>query len=358
MPYSLDPPPHAAPPPKPYSYPKSPHWELQEDLTYASSVCYAADVSSNYAELCQKVQEQSSLTTPPGVDPTFDSERKIYVDGIPEGMVKMAAGIPMRIDIDGGENGSKTYACYHTLASVEAMYPDIFPEVKTLAEELRLYCFGRVPSGPEADDGVRPLYTYEFLRQNLRSKDAGKTTRVGAGLSNNYNGSYSLASTVEEGSALGTLVPALQVGYDKARNQIKKVLSILQRLYELLGPCSMSKFEWDTIQFHLDDNNVFSFSGLKHGGVAVQVNISCGLSGGNLIREIGRLQGTWHVDGKDAITILTMFVLVLRLPPSTFLPPLKFVMRLADRVFQMLTKEVSFLDVTAATSAKLGCGSS
>lgn len=356
LPESLDPPPYTSDPPSGYSYPHSPHWNLdRNDTHYRSNVCYAANVSSEYGHIEREFQEQSSLTNPPGVDPTFDGERGVYVDGAPEGMVKMVAGIPMRLDIDGGKKGTKTYACHHTLASIQTMYPDIYDEVLEISQELRLCVFGRAPSTPKGKDGVRPLYTYEFMRQNHRSQKRGQATRVEAGISENYNGSYSLASTIAEGNALGTLVPALQVGYDAARDQIKKVLTLLRRLYLLLGPRSMTKFEWEVVQFHLDDNNVFSFTGLKHGGIAVQFNLSCGLSGGDLMRYIGRLQGTWHVDAKDALAILGMFVLMLRLPASTYVSLALFGVSLTS-LFQMRTKEVFYLVATAVTFGKQGSG--
>ncbi|RDB25058.1 hypothetical protein Hypma_007527 [Hypsizygus marmoreus] len=313
---TLNPPSFTSPPPDNYVYPCSPTWTKNPDKHYTSGVCYATHVSTNYSRLSQEAVEQASLTTHPTVDPVFDPVQKVYVDRTPEGMVQMRAGIPHHLDI-AELNASKTYACYHTLSSIQSMYPLIYPRVLCLSEKLRLLVFGRPRSAPEVDDHIQPLFTFPFFRHNLRSKKRGATNQFGLQTTINYDGSYSLASTMEEGNAFGTLVPATQAAYPAARKRIEEVLKIIQELYQLLGPRSMSAFEWKITQFHLEDNNVFGFAGLKHGGISVQFNVSSGFNGGDLVKEIA-LQGTWHIDDKDAITIMTLFIMIVMLPPGMF----------------------------------------
>ena len=98
-----------------------------------------------------------------------------------------------------------------------------------------------------------------------------------------FDGPYILSTTIEEGNRIGTAVPARRIAYSDRKIRIKRVLEIPTNLYQLLGPLSMSAFEWVVSQFHLEDNNVFTFGEL-HGGVSAQMNVSSGFNGGDLAK--------------------------------------------------------------------------
>lgn len=330
MPSILEPPPFTCTPPSGYYYPVSPAWSLCYDDHYRSHLCYSTSVRSDQAYLDEEKKHQLCLTTHPSVDPVFNDSHNEFIDRPFEGMVQMIAGIPYRLDIE-AESFPSTFACYHTLASVENMYPEIHHELLPLTETLYLEVFGQPPSSPDGLDEIRPIFTLPFFRQNNRSENKGKPTRVEAGRSENYNGSYTLASTILQ-VAQGILVPAHQICYEEARGRVEKLLKIIQQLYLILGPISMSRFEWKTTQFHLEDNNIFSFGGLGQGGISIQFNVSSGFNGGNLVLEIGLIQGTWHVDGGDALTCRTLFILLLKLPPGMCRLPLQFVRIVIDKL--------------------------
>lgn len=312
LPPSLMPTPFTTEPPAGFSYPASPDWKLSKDSQYRCGRSYTTSVSTEWTVLRDETYAQLSLTTHPTVDPVFDIATQTYIDRDPEGMVKLIAGIPFRLNLEDG--ASTTYACYHTLESVSSMYPDKYQELLNLTNSLYLDVFGRPPSSDGSMGEIRPIFALPFFQQNLRSENKGQQTRVEAGISDNFNGSYSIASTIWQ-LGQGILVPAQQIAYDGARKRIGKLLTTLKDIYQILGPLSMSRLEWEITQFHLDDNNIFSFGGLEHGGISVQFNVSSGFNGGDLVKELS-LQGTWHLDEGDAFTLRTLFILLLKLPPG------------------------------------------
>ncbi|KAJ6495931.1 hypothetical protein DFH09DRAFT_838194, partial [Mycena vulgaris] len=129
------------------------------------------------------------------------------------------------------------------------------------------------------------------------------------------DGSYSLASTVEQGQGQGSFQPAVQTDTPAARTSISRVLILAHELQQLIMPCSLSAFEWKICQFHMTDNNVFVFGGLDAGGATgCQFNSSSGM--GSLQRMIGALQGKWHADISDAWFYWTFGILMMKLPPA------------------------------------------
>ncbi|KAF8055374.1 hypothetical protein FPV67DRAFT_1458957, partial [Lyophyllum atratum] len=301
MPASLVPPPFTTQPPAGYSYPHSPKWSSSTDLHYTTGACYSASVSIEPGDLDREHDEQNRLTPHPTVDPVWDPVEQRFKDQSPEGMVKMVAGVPFRLDVI-GEEASRTFSCFHTLDSINAMYPQIYGKILSLASRLKDEVFGKPPGQLEGGDELCPIFTLPFFRQNMRSANKGKATRVDSGISKDYDGSYSVASGIQQGDAHGTLVPIHQISYPAALERLENLLGILRDLYLELGPLSMSQFEW-------------KLSGLKQGGIAVQVNVSSGSNGGDLAKCIGDLQGKLHVDF-DVITIPTLFALILKLPPG------------------------------------------
>ncbi|KAF5374418.1 hypothetical protein D9757_011834 [Collybiopsis confluens] len=88
-------------------------------------------------------------------------------------------------------------------------------------------------------------------------------------------------------------------------------------MYQLLMERSVSRFEWEMIKFHFEDNNILTSGGLGPGPVAVQMNVSdtsTSLTGADLGDEIGRKQGALHNDPRDAVTINTLCTILLNIP--------------------------------------------
>lgn len=298
------------------TYPVSPVWTLETDKGYRTQQCYSTDVTCDRMDKETQRRHQMSLLTPPDIDPLWDDKQHKFVDQIPGGMVKMTAGIPYRLNVvEGTVTGQKTFACFHTLKSLDEMYPDVGAQMRPLAESLHALSFGRAETAPGKDDRIRPFYTYEYLKQNQRSHQKGKATQVEAGVSAGYDGSYSLASTIQQGSGVGTVVPTSQAGYPAVRKHLEELLGLLRQMFLLLMPLMITNFEWLITQFHLDDNNVFSFGGLRQAFISVQMNISSFFNGLSLFDILGR-QGSWHTDADDDEAVMGMFALLLRLPPG------------------------------------------
>ncbi|KAJ6600071.1 hypothetical protein B0H10DRAFT_2231094 [Mycena sp. CBHHK59/15] len=109
---------------------------------------------------------------------------------------------------------------------------------------------------------------YASWDRNLRSKHVN-LSKLGDG-----NGSFNIASTRGEGEGYGMFMPAVQTNVPQAAKIIKEVLEILHKLYRLIMPLCISRFEWDMIEFNALENNVIAFGGLDPGPTSVQLNAS------------------------------------------------------------------------------------
>ncbi|KAJ6591964.1 hypothetical protein B0H10DRAFT_1960641 [Mycena sp. CBHHK59/15] len=69
-------------------------------------------------------------------------------------------------------------------------------------------------------------------------------------------------------------MPAVQTNTPEAAAIIKEVLQILHRLYRLIMPLCVSRFEWDMLEFNGIDNNVVVCGGLEPGPTSCQLNAS------------------------------------------------------------------------------------
>ncbi|KAE9389919.1 hypothetical protein BT96DRAFT_980529 [Gymnopus androsaceus JB14] len=319
FPNVLSPLPSYTPPPG-CTFPQSPKWFKVPDPSYAVGFCYKASISSLPEKIQQERDAQMNITVPPGIDPVWDVENNCYTYPKVRGCVTPPASCPLRLDVD-KDAGSVTFATYHTPASLKELYPAIWLEMLPLANELYHLVFGVCATSPNKVD-VIPIYAYERLKKNNRSSDSGTRVVVMAGRDNSYNGSYSLASTVEKIGS-GVIKPVSQLAEDDFQSQLLKIIRILKRFYQLIVPLSISVLEWELTKFQLEDNNVFTAGGLDIGPVAIQMNVSdtwieggenLAAGEGNLAKEIGHGQGSIHGDSKDAITLFTLLSILLRLP--------------------------------------------
>ncbi|KAF8190691.1 hypothetical protein K438DRAFT_1763137 [Mycena galopus ATCC 62051] len=276
-------PPPSREPPKNCWYPQAPSFNLETNLAYRRG-------------------KSTVHHKPPEIEPAFDSNGMFIPKPLP-GMTRQILGVPYIQRVDGNAHHTVTVAVAQTSASLRQFGNGIADKVGMLEKELYELAFGH-PDSPD-DPSIVALYQLELKRNDRSSKPPPG--------SNSKDGSYSLASTVEKGQGLGCFQPAVQADTPMAQHVIRRTLTVVHELQQLILPCCLSKFEWEMIKFLTDDNNIFVFGGLGPGATGLQGNFS---GTGDLKYSIGPQQGRWHTDLSDAYTFWTMGILLLRLPPG------------------------------------------
>ncbi|KDQ32222.1 hypothetical protein PLEOSDRAFT_1100723 [Pleurotus ostreatus PC15] len=218
-------------------------------------------------------------------------------------MVEMLPGIPYTHELPTG--AVLTIACAHTLESLKE-YGAVGDEAEMLAEELRGLTFGCNADPSTGQTACPPIYTAPGLKRNNRSGDDKDSP--------GFDGSYNLASTLGEGQGSGIFMPAVQTDTPEVREQIGRILQILNRLWQIILPRSVSKLEHNLVEFDATDNNTFSFGGLFSGPTSVQMNTS---SWGQIFSQSIGWQSTWHTDIHGAPTHWTLIVMMLRIPKGS-----------------------------------------
>ncbi|KAK7034750.1 hypothetical protein VNI00_012157 [Paramarasmius palmivorus] len=300
-----------------YTYPSSPVWTKTRDESYALHWCYVASRSADLASIQQEREHQLNLAVPPEVDAIWDVEQEKYSYPIVPGCITPPASWPLRTDIDNGVGlkGYRYIAAYHTPSSLELHYPEVWKELAPLASRLKDLAFGHRATTP-SEESILPLFAYAQLKENDRSKRSGvkkgtAKTRV------QFEGSYSLGTTIEKGHGIGIVKPVSQLSTPKFEKQLAEVFQILAAFYRILVPLSISKYEWEMLKFQLQDNNVFTLGGRGPAGVSVQMNVSASYyvyDGADLGESIGRVQGSLHPDSQDCLTTPTLLTIMIRLP--------------------------------------------
>lgn len=299
----LSPPAPATPDNPETFYPLSPTWQLIKSNKFLAGAYYAAPCSSLTDAREKEMKRMKKIVNPPNVGASWDSDGSRLITVPIPGMVRMTPGIPYVYHIDGDYQKAITVGCAHTLSSLAAV-PEA-EEIITLSHLLHDLTFGT--TGSNEKPGIRPIYTLENLKRNDRS---GKQSPVPTEC---YNGSYSIGSTIEQGHGPGKIVPAAQAAYAEAQDHICKVLMTLHKLYRLVMPYMMSKFELDITDFHSIDNNVIGIGGIRPCGTSVQMNVSSTVGSTSLDCALGQ-QGRFHGDFHDALPHPTCFIVVYRLP--------------------------------------------
>lgn len=179
-------------------------------------------------------------------------------------------------------------------------------EIKPLTEDLCAPTWGREQTSDR--QAVPALFELTGgLKKNARSpKDLPKDL---------VDGSSSIASTRGEGDVRGIFLPAVQNTLPQAASHIGHILRILHCLYQLIMPCSVTRFEWEMIRWNSWDNNVHCFGGLGPNGTGCQNNLSSTFNS-DLATAIGG-QGSWHTDGGDDALWFTLATIILRIPPGS-----------------------------------------
>ncbi|KAF7335037.1 hypothetical protein MVEN_02253900 [Mycena venus] len=255
----------AAPKPAIGYFPQAPVYVLNAELdrSYRRGWRYAAPFYTSSRE--QERKNMLEVRMPPNVTPThFDLRTRSFVAMPIPGMVRAPLGIPLVHHVDGNPKQAVTVVCAHSLDTL--MEYEEGPEIRALVPQLLDFTWGKEKSGDSS--AVPGIFELLGLKTNLRSKHID-LTKVQPG-----DGSFNLASTHGEGEGHGHFAPAVQTDTPEAAAIIKPVLTILHRLYRLVMPLCISRFEWDIMEANGYENNVIAFGGLEPGPTSCQANSS------------------------------------------------------------------------------------
>ena len=298
--------PDPASPPEGEYYPLAPQsgYKLVADARYKRGYVYTADYNVSEDNVKAHGKYLECIATPPNIEPNLIGCS--FVPSPIPGMVQMIPGIPFAFAYNGNHDRLHTVGCVQTLQSL-SQYSD-YPEILQESVKLAKLTWGCPAHGNTPE--IAPVYELPGMKENDRS---AKRTDFHE---HSSDGSFNLANTVMKGEGLGTFLPAVQANTPTAMSQIATILSTLHKLFRLITPKCLSKFEQEITDFHSNFNNVFTFGGLEPGGVSAQMNVSA--LGELLSFFIGRVQGGWHTDVSDSICRWTLFVLLLRVGPGNF----------------------------------------
>lgn len=293
-------------PPQGRYYPLAPKdgFKLTSDNHYQSGRVYVAAYDVSGDAINAHINNLKCIETPPNVDPEFVNGA--FIAELIPGMIQMIPGIPYVFAFNDDPSRQHTVACAHTLDSLKGY--DDYADILIAAEKLAKLSWGCKASENSLE--IQPIYKIPGLKLNDRA-DARSDFHTQL-----YDGSFSLANTVMKGEGLGTTLPAVQANTSAAQSQITQILEVLHSLYQHIMPKSLSKFEYEVLDFHHNYNNVIGFGGLASNGTGCQLNVSS--LGRTLAEYIGLVQGGWHADTGDDETRYTLFTLLLRIGPGMF----------------------------------------
>jgi len=237
-------------------------------------------------------------TNPPFIDGRFEPKPIACA-------LKAEPGLSICHTVDGNPDSIITVFGCQTLDSLQKLLkPDVYRLVEEHSVDLACVTWG-CPDTPNRS-GQQPFYLIKGLKRNDRS---AKNLPPGC-----HDGSYNLASTVGKGEGQGCVQPAVQVDTPEGRAQISEILGHLAFLGDIVLQSVLSRFEYEILQFHAKDNNIFGFGGLKPYATGCQANVAS--SSRSLADAIGQGQGSWHSDIGDDWTRFTVITMLLRLPPG------------------------------------------
>lgn len=283
-------------------YPLAPAdgYKLMPSRKYMRGFAYVASYDLHYKSLHRELLLNTAV--PPGIEAKLEGDAFTSVP-LP-GMVEMVPGVPFAFAYNGDPDRLHTVGCAQTLNSLQA-YPD-YADILENAVKLNKLTWGCEPHGQTP--AINPIYELPGLKVNDRSSKRADFHH------HSKDGSYSLSGTVIKGDGQGTFAPAVQANTTEARVQISAVLQTLYKLYRLIMPKCISKFEMEITDFQSIFNNVFGFGGLGPNGTSVQLNVSSvniklGVSLGP--------QGGIHCDNGDCKCRFTFLTLLYQICPSS-----------------------------------------
>jgi hypothetical protein len=291
--------------PEGYTFPQAPVYIVNEHYDARCPRGYFLHAPFDTKKVSEYKEHFNHLVTPPNVNPyRFDSMTRTWFRKPIPGVSQMKPGWQYAHTVDGDMMKLVTVAVLHTPTSLVREFPDGH-EIESLGDRLCDIAFGYPPRGD--NPGQKPLYELEGLKPNDRS---------GPTVPGSWDGSYNLASTLIKGKGRGVCAPAVTAAYKDAVDAIAEVGQILHSIFRHIIKKSLFREEFEAIEWHSTDNNVFGFGGLEPNNTGLQMNVSSTSRGGTLSVAIGDKQGSWHVDQSDDPARWTVFVLCFNLPPG------------------------------------------
>ena len=182
-------------------------------------------------------------------------------------------------------------------------------DIQVLTDQLLAQTFSTVQDGKFIQ---KPIYQFPGLKRNQQSAWVAEGS---------FNGSFKLRATVGQGDGEGCYMPATQSMDSDLWWVVGDVTSVLYKLFWLIYPYCVSKFEWDAIEFHSRINNVWGIGGFKPNNTGLQINASSGFT--SLTQLIGEHQGAFHTDQHDHLPRYTFLTLCFS-PPDGMCSLLQF----------------------------------
>lgn len=283
LPAVLEPPKITTLAPPGLAFPLAPKFDLKHDTRFLRGCHYTTPHKPETLPLLEA--RLSRIVAPPQVSPRRLPDDKYEYDDL-EGMIQLKPGIPFTYGMPNSDL-LLTIACLHTQVSMAEYGSDGLRAI-SLLDNLHQLTFGCKGNPDNNQPDILPIY---HLKGGLI-----RNSRSGPEMQGFPDGSFNLASTVGDGEGSGCFIPAVQNDTSPARQRISDVLKLLHELYRILYPRSVSKLEFDLLEFDSIDNNCFSAGGIEPGFTSLQMNVSS--FGRNFQESIGE-QASWHPDESD-----------------------------------------------------------
>lgn len=292
-------------PPDGYTFPQSPIYTINKDYDPRCSRGYYLSAPFDTTKVTEYKKHFNCLISPPNVSPyAFDRQTQTWLRHPIPGVSKIKPGWQYIHNIDGDTSKAVSVAMLHTANSLIEGYDDGY-NIRDLCNKLCDIAFGCPAQGDVP--ARKPLYEFEGLKPNDRS---------GPRVPGSWDGSYNLASTLIKGKGRGVCAPAITAAYKDAVNAISEACVLLHTIFRGVIKKSLFREEFEAIEFHSIDNNVFGFGGLEPNNTGLQMNVSSDSAGRSLTNAIGEKQGAWHVDQGDDPCGWTVLVLCFNLSPG------------------------------------------
>lgn len=228
------------------------------------------------------------------------------------GMIQAPLGVPFRVEYpDFPLNNGTGFARETRVVVHDAHSLSICPGGEKIPGK-----FEKLVTALRGGENERPLW--ELLKANYRTdgKSYGKKNTDTNNISQ-YDGSYSLATTIGEGHGYGTVQVAMQPGLSNnpvAMFRLNMVLLLAAEIAMFTLLHSLTEFEYSMVQYYRDRNHVTCFGDGVFSGC--QLNVSSSLC--KTLADALGIQGALHVDSHDDPAAWTVFILMVELSEGWF----------------------------------------
>ncbi|KAK7041378.1 hypothetical protein R3P38DRAFT_2512611, partial [Favolaschia claudopus] len=297
--------PNDPPPPNHFLYPKAGTFKLRKTSAFQRGYIYTTPYNRENS-IATDHYRMLHVATPPQLTPRHvldpaTQQLQYCHDPVPD-CIQMVPGVPYAFEIDGNPNELHTIGAVHTFESLrhEHDFWPIYDDTVLVAKGLR---------GCRQAGDLSPVFP--ITDYSIKTNDRSPPSAPGQSKA----GSYNLASTLLKGNGPGVVLPAAQADSPEFAAQTSTVLQAVSRLRRAILRKTLSKAEYDLIEFNAEDMNVIGFGGLQPtNATAAQLNLS---SLYQLLCQALGIQGSLHTDSKDEVTRRTYFLLLLSLPPGS-----------------------------------------